>query len=183
MATTPLQALKKAQRQQQVGNFAQKASGVISGATAIVGQGLGMIQEGKNIQTSAPAQQLDSFGKPLYNLGDFQTQVSAIRPQGATGGELLSGTLQGAQAGMAFGPVGAGIGAAVGALSTALFGKRRKTLQERRKTLAQRNLQAAQRLYNTGIEQFNAKTSAQSLYNEQLDLAQQRMYNVYQALS
>jgi hypothetical protein len=167
-------------KQQQAMN---KGLSVVGGVTALAGQAAGMINQAKQINTTAPTPTLDSFGKPMYNLGNFQTQVSAIKPQGASGGELLSGALQGAQGGAAFGPIGAGVGAVVGTLTAAFAGRRRKTLQERRKTLAQNNLMSAQRMYNQGIEAFNQRQSAQSLYNDQYQMAEQRMNNVYQALS
>lgn len=176
MALTPDQLFK---RQQQMNQGMQ----VASGAAAILGQGMGMINEAKQIRTTAPTQLLDAFGKPMYNLGDFTSQVSAIKPQGAQGGELINGALQGAAAGAAFSPLGAGIGAVVGLASTALFGKRRKKLQKDRQGLAQNSLFNAQRLYNQSMESYNAQQAAQSLYRNQSEIGQGRINNVYQALS
>jgi hypothetical protein len=161
----------------------QRIGGIATGALALGGQFGGMINEAKQINTTAPTATLDSFGRPMYNLGNFSSQVSAIKPQGATGGEVLSAAMTGAQAGAAFGAPGALIGAGVGAIGSLFAGKRRKTLQERRKSLAQGNLMSAQRMYNQGMESFNQRQSAQSLYNEQLQMSEDRMNNVYQALS
>jgi len=123
MALTPTQLAK----QQRIMGQATQVAG---GAAALVGQGMGMIDQAKQIQTTAPSQVLDPWGKPVFNLGDFTSQVSAIKPQGATVGEVLTGTLQGASGGAAFGLPGAAIGAVVGASSSLLFGSRRKTLQK-----------------------------------------------------
>ncbi len=175
-ATTPDQLFKQ---QQAI----SRASGIVSGAAALGGQFSGMINSAKNINTTAPTAMVDSFGKPMYNIGNFQSQVSAIKPQSATGGEVLSGAMQGASAGSQFGFIGAGIGAVAGAIGTLFAGKRRKTLQQRRKSLAQSNLRDAQRMYNQGIEAFNMRQSAMSQYGQQQDLVDQRMNNVYEALS
>lgn len=176
MALTPDQLFK---RQQQMNMGLQAASG----ASALLGQGMGMINEAKQIRTTAPTQLLDAFGKPMYNLGDFTSQVSAIKPQGAQGGELLSGALQGAAGGAAFSPIGAGVGALVGLASTALFGRRRKTLQREKQRLANKSLFNAQRMYNQSMESYNAQQAAQSLYRNQSEISQGRINNVYQALS
>ena len=167
-------------RQQQTMN--QISSGV-SGAASLLGQGVGMIQEAKNINTTAPTPMYDSFGKPMYNLGNFATQVSAIKPQGATGGEVLSGAMQGASAGAAFGPIGAGVGALVGAGSNLLFGRRRKKLQRRKADQANLALRNAQRSYNQSMTDYNQRQAAQSLYMDTQAEVDQRMNNVYQALS
>lgn len=176
MANSPDQLFKQ---QQAI----SRASGIASGVAAIGGQMIGMVGEAKRINTVAPTPMLNSFGKPAYNLGNFHSQVSAIKPQGATGGELLSGAMSGAQAGATFGALGAGIGAVVGAIGTAFAGKRRKTLQQRRKALAQQNLMNAQRTYNQGIEAYNMQQAAQSQYLQDQEMVDQRMNNVYEALS
>jgi gas vesicle protein len=75
------------------------------------------------------------------------------------------------------------IGAAVGAIGSLFTGRRRKTLQQRKKTLAQDSLRSAQRMYNQGIESYNQRQSAQSLYDQQMQMSEDRMNNVYQALS
>ena len=154
-----------------------------AGISGILGQGMGMVQEAKNINTTAPTRVLDAFGKPIFNLGDFQSQVSAIKPQDATFGEKISAGVQGASAAASLGPVGALLGFGFGTLSAGLFGRRRRNLQRDKKTLAQSSLFNAQRMFNQGMESYNAKQSAQSLYNEQGSINQGRINNVYQALS
>lgn len=171
------------QRQQKLNGGLQAASGFAS----IIGQGVGMVQEAKNINTNAPGQQFDQFGRPVFNLGDFTQQVGSINPQGSKVGERLSGAAQGALAGAAIGgpaaPITALLGAGIGALSQTIFGRRRKRIQEKKKTLAQTSLFNAQRMFNSSMEDYNAQQSAQSLYNEQQYAYQNRVGNVYQALS
>lgn len=176
MALTPQQLYERQQT-------ANKVIGAASGAASLIGSGVGMINQAKNINTATPTQQLDQFGKPVYNLGDFTQQYNSIKPQGATAGEVGSGILQGASAGMAFGPWGAAIGGVVGGISQLAFGRRRKRIQEKKKTLAQTSLFNAQRMFNSSMENYNAQQSAQSLYNDQQYAYQNRIGNVYQALS
>jgi hypothetical protein len=167
-------------KQQQTMN---KISSAATGALALGGQFGSMVNEAKQINTVAPTPTTDSFGKPMYNLGNFQSQVSAIKPQGAQGGEVLSAAMTGASAGAAFGGIGAAVGAGVGAIGSLFAGRRRKTLQQRKKGLAETSLRSAQRMYNQGVESFNQRQSAQSLYDEQMQMTDNRMNNVYQALS
>lgn len=163
---------------------ANKVIGAASGAASLIGSGIGMINQSKNINTNTPTQQLDQFGKPVYNLGDFTQQYNSIKPQGATLGEVGSGMLQGAAAGVGFGGVpGAIIGGVVGGISQLAFGRRRKNIAKDKKSLAQKSLFNAQRMFNSSMENYNAQQSAQSLYNEQQYAYQNRVGNVYQALS
>lgn len=176
----PLSPEQLAKQQQTYGNILAG----LGGASQILGQGISMIQDAKSINTIAPTVQSDSFGRPMYNLGNFTTQVSAIKPQGSTGGELASSALSGAAAGTAIMPGwGTAIGAVVGFAANALFGRRRKRIQEQKRRTANMNLQAAMSRYNTLVDQFNSNQMAQSLYNERLMESQNRMSNVYQALS
>jgi hypothetical protein len=142
-----------------------------------------MIDEGDNINTTAPAQQTDQFGKPVYNLGNFLKETSSIDPSGASWEEVLSGAVKGVEAGASAGPWGALFGGVHGIWTTLAGGNERKNLQRIRKRQAMQNLQAAQRIYNQGIQSYNARQSAQSLYGSMLQQEQDRANNVYQALS
>jgi len=158
-------------------------SGAATAAASIVGDGLAGIQEAKNINTNAPTQQFDSFGRPMYNVGDFASQVASMNPSGASGFQIAGSTLKGAAVGAQFGgPIGAAIGGAVGGISTALFGARKKTLERRKKSLARGNLFAAQQNYNQQTSDYFARQSAQSLYNNQFN-SENRMSSVFNALS
>jgi len=176
MALTPQQLY---QRQQTLNASIQAASG----AASLIGSGIGMVNQSKNINTATPTQQLDQFGKPVYNLGDFTQQYNSIKPQGATAGEVGSGVLQGASAGAMFGVPGIIAGAAIGGISQLAFGRRRKNIAKDKKSLAQKSLFNAQRMFNSSMENYNAQQSAQSLYNDQQYAYQNRIGNVYQALS
>src|SRR6478736_5264639 len=145
---------------QQQKLMGQVSSGV-TGAAALAGQGIGMLNQAKNINTSIGPQQTDAYGRPMYGLGDFSQQADSINTKGATGGEIASGAVTGAQAGAAFGPIGAGVGAVVGAGSSLIFGKRRQTLSKRKKALAQGNLAFAQNQYNSSMQNFNDNQASQ----------------------
>lgn len=174
MAKTEAQLFK----QQQDMN---KGMAAAQGGAALFSQGTNMIAEAKSINTAAPVEMVDAFGKPVFNLGGFSSQVAAIKPKGASGGDIGSAAMTGAAAGAAFGAWGALIGGAVGALSATLFGRRKKKLMERKQRLAKGNLFAAQQSFNTQLNDYNSRQSAQSLYNETMNM-DARMNNVYNAL-
>lgn len=169
--------------QDQKQKQAQQVASIVQGAASLYGQHRAMVNEAKQINTTAPTVMIDSMGKPIFTLGQFTSDTFNIKPKGASGGELLSGTAQGAASGAVFGPLGAGIGAGVGFISTALSGGRRKRIQERRKSLAMKNLAAAQRMFNTSMEDYNNRLSAQSLYRDQQAQYDNRIGAVYNALS
>lgn len=172
MAYTPENYLKSQQKASQI-------SSVAGGVSSLFGQYMSMENEGKNINTTAPESQTDFLGRPVYNLGQFLLETSAIKPQGAKGGEVAGGALSGASAGAAFGPVGAGIGAGIGALTALIGGRRRKKLQQRKQRTAQANLFAAQQLYNKALEGFNITQTGKNMYNTNID-QQQRVQNLYE---
>lgn len=142
-----------------------------------------MIDQGDDLNIKAPAQQADPFGKPQYNLGQFLKETYAIKPSGATDEEIFGATMKGVEAGSSAGPWGALFGGVHGLWTSIAAGDQRKALQTRRKKQALANLASAQRMYNQGIQSYNARQSAQSLYSEMIDQSQQRLNNVYQALS
>jgi len=160
-----------------------KVLDVVQGAASLYEQHQMMVNGAKQINTTAPTVRIDSMGKPMFTLGQFTADTYSIKPRGASGNELLSGAVKGAAAGAAFGPWGAAIGGAVGGISAALSGGRRKTIQERRKSLAMTSLAAAQRMFNTSMEDYNSRMSAQSLYRDQQAQYDNRVGAVYNALS
>lgn len=153
------------------------------GGVNLLNSGLNMADQARSIRTKAPRLQYDQFGRPIFNLGQFANATGAIDPAGASWGELGANVMQGASAGSAFGPIGAGIGAGISAISTGLFGNRRKNLMERRKRLAMNSLRTAQRSYNQAMTSFNSQQAARSLYDDTQAMADQRINNVYGALS
>ena len=171
MAKTPDQLLKQQQTASQV-------SGVVSGVANLANQGINMVNSANSIQTNAPAQQMDAYGRPQYNLGNFQQDVNAIKPQGANAGEILSGAANGAMAGSAFGPWGTAIGGAVGAGSAAIFGRIRRDKMRSKQRIAQGNLFTAQQLYNRSVSGYNDQQSAMARYQDMTN-PDQRMNNLY----
>lgn len=150
----------------------QVAGGIGAGMTAAnIGlRGYDDIQAAKNINTNAPSMSLDVFGRPTYGaLNQFAVDTSAIDPTGAGGAEIAAGGLQGAQAGLAFGPWGALIGAGLGAGATYLLGRRKKKIEERRKSLATQNLLSAQIGFNTATNYFNSQQAAMGNYGTLMD--------------
>ncbi len=171
MAKTPDQLLKQQQAASQV-------SSVVGGLGNLANQGINMVNEAKKIQTNAPTQQFDAYGRPQFGLGNFEQSTEGIKPQGATGSEVLSGAANGAMAGAKFGPWGAAIGGVVGAGSSLLFGRRRKKLMQDKQRIAQGNLFAAQKLCNTSMEGYNQQQASNSQYQDLLN-TDQRMNNLY----
>src|SRR5690606_41500564 len=92
------------------------------GALMLASQGIGMANETLGLR-DAPAQQYTPGVRPMYGLGQSYNEASGARPQGATGGEILSGIGQGASIGTSIVP---GIGTAVGTvlveLTTMIWG-------------------------------------------------------------
>ena len=119
---------------------AAKAGGAGSAAAgqAALGQGLGVATGALGLITSG----IGHLKTDVYKTADFsnagsldslQSQAGAYIPEKArtenAGGAAVSGALQGAQAGMAFGPWGAAVGGVVGGatgLITTLFGNKKK---------------------------------------------------------
>jgi len=157
---------------------ASQASAVVGGVSNLLSQGLGMVNSANSIQTNAPDAQIDTAGKPIFNLGEAQQNTAAINPQGASGSEVASGALSGASAGAAFGPWGAAIGGVFGGASALIFGKKRKNRANGKKQLAEGNLFTAQKLYNQGIMNYNTAQSSQAAYRDSVN-TDQRMNNLY----
>lgn len=164
------------QNQKTIGNGFQ----AIGGGVGLASQWSSMANEADSINTSAPEQQLDYFGKPQYNLGEATINAININPQGAGADEILSGAAQGAAAGSAFGAPGAIIGGAIGAIGSAIFGGARKSEMEKKKQKAINSLRFAQAQYNKAQDQFNIQNSGMQMYNQMNDLYS-REANIYKA--
>lgn len=162
------------QNQQSIG----KGLSALSGSVSLFSQFDSMANEARGIRTDAPAQTTDYYGRPEYNLNEATQNAVSIDPQGASGGEVLSGVAQGASAGAAFGPVGAGIGAAVGAIGSLFAGGARKREMEEKKRKAINSLRFAQMQYGKAQDQFNIQNSGMNMYNKLNDMSQ-RENNLY----
>lgn len=77
------------------------------------------------------AQGLMNVGQDIFGKSNIETDGS-VRPEGvqSVGGSTLGGAMKGAQAGMAFGPLGAGIGGVVGAIGGLFAGKKNKKAEQ-----------------------------------------------------
>lgn len=135
------------------------------------------------INTTAPSEMVDASGRPVYNVGQFAADTQAIDPQGATGGEILSGAGQGAAIGGAIVPgLGHAIGAVGGALVNVFGGARRKRKMREKKRARARNLSAKQGRYNRQMQSYNSERLAQESYQKGLDNTN-RLYNIYNTIT
>jgi len=155
---------------------------VAGGVASAVGLGVNAYAQAtrnKNINTAAPASQVDSSGKPTYNLGSFAQQAGSINTN-INAGNILNSTAQGAVAGSAIPVIGTAVGAIGGfaiGLGSELFAS---DSAKRKKRLAQQSLFAAQRAYNSSISQYNNMLSGEQQYND-LQNPDARLYNLYKS--
>lgn len=171
MALTPEALLKQQQ-------FYGKLANGIAGAGSLFGQAETIANQGRGLATNAPTQQVDAYGRPIFNLGGLQQTVDT-KSQGPTFGEALSGGLTGAASGASIGgPVGAAIGFGIGTLSNLFAGGARKRATDKNRSIALANLQNAQNMYNSSMSMFNNKQLGQGIYNDAQDTAQ-RMQNLF----
>lgn len=160
--------------------FTGQVTAVTGGATNLLGQGMSLANRYNWMQTKAPAEQLDAYGNPLYNLGGLNAQLD-VTPRGARAGDVLSGAASGAAAGSAFGLPGTIIGTGVGAISSLISGAIGKKRGEKRKELAAQNLAAAQRTYSLDKNFANNKQLGMGDY-ERLNNNYARLQNLYDVM-
>jgi hypothetical protein len=155
------------------------AANAIGGAAALVGGAIGQANQQLGINTQMAPMQTDQFSKPVYTGGGLSNQISAAKPQGATGGEVLSGVGTGASVGTSILPGwGTLIGAAVGAGASLIGGGVRKKRQRRERSRAQGKLNQAQSQYNAADIGYRNRQAAQEDYLQKQDESS-RMYNLY----
>lgn len=152
-------------------------SSLVSGGLGLAGTYMGIANQGLGL-TAPPDLQRSATGEPIYNLGSSFNQAALSQPQGASGGEILSGAGQGAAAGSAFGPIGTGVGAVVGGLTSVLGGNRRKRKQRAERRQAMAKIRLGQQDYNKASESFNTSRAALSDYRQRQDISDQ-IYNLY----
>src|SRR5690606_8014596 len=105
----------------------------------LIGNAVGMANQGSGLERSAPQMQTSATGEPIYS-GAYYNQASNFKPQGATGGEVLGMAGQGAAAGTAIMPgIGTLIGGVVGAIGGLIGGGARRRKQKREKDRAMRS--------------------------------------------
>lgn len=121
-------------------------------ATGIAGLGLNayaMANQGRRLNQGIAPSQYDLNSAPSYTGGNAQYEASTAKSQGATGGEVLGGTSQGAAAGTAILPgIGTAVGAVVGAASSLIGGAARADRQRKEREAALRRVAGAQLQYN-----------------------------------
>ena len=156
--------------------------GYLQAGSAVLQLGLdayGMANQGLNLDTQIDSQ-VDPYGRPTYNAGGLQSQASSAKPQGATFGEVGSGTLKGASAGLTIGgPVGAAIGAGVGGISAGIGGTIRRNRQRREKNKALAKVSAAQKEYNAADVSYRNQNNLMEDY-QQMSNPNRRIRNLYQ---
>lgn len=151
--------------------LANGIAGGIGGIAGLYGNYEGLSHQADSIQTQAPPQQIDAYGRPQYNLGGLDAAANAnYKPsQSQEVGERLSGVATGAAAGAPLGPLGMLGGALIGGIST-LFGqkKRRKKIAQRQ-ALAKSNLESAQKSYGTMVNNYQTKQLAMGDYYNKMN--------------
>jgi hypothetical protein len=152
----------------------------ILGGIGLAGNFIGMANQGLGLNTNIEPMRTDSSMAPTYNAGELWNDASSVKPQGASGGELLNGVGQGASAGAAFGPLGAVIGGAAGGIGTAIAGDYRKRKQQREKNSAMRQVQSAQQNFNQADVDFRNQRNQMEDYNQRMD-SSNRLYNLYRS--
>ena len=129
-------------------NYGNIANGVIGGI-GLLGNAYGMSRQRFNFNTNVAPSQTDSTMAPSYTGGELASEINGAHPQGATGGEVLSGAAEGAAAGAEVGgPAGAVVGGVVGAASSLIGGESRADAQRRELEQARQRLRAIQNQYN-----------------------------------
>ena len=138
------------------------------GALSLASQGIGMANETLGLR-DAPAQQYTPGVRPMYGLGQSYNEASGARPQGATGGEILSGIGQGASIGTSIVPgIGTAVGAVLGGLTSLIGGGIRKRRQQRERSRALRRLGAQQADYNQASSAYAQRQNMLEDYYDSL---------------
>lgn len=150
----------------------------VGGAIQVAGNAVGMANQRLNLNTQmAPIQQDPNFA-PVYTGGALYNQAAGSNPQGASGGEVLSGVATGAAAGAALGPIGAVAGAAIGGIASAIGGGIRRSRQMREKRRALNQARANQQQFNAADQAFRQRSAIMEDYYQQ---GNNRLYNLYRS--
>jgi hypothetical protein len=157
-----------------------KATQAFTGGVGMVTNAMGMGQQGFGFNTNLTPSQSDPYSAPTYTGGTLAFQIAGARPQGATFGEALNSTAQGAMAGSTFGPVGTAVGAAVGLGSSLIGGRARKRRQKRELEQAQRVLRSNQNQYNQAEVGYRNQMNQREDYLERTNM-ESGLYNYYKS--
>ena len=155
--------------------------GAVTGGLATIGMGVGIANEGKNIDTSVAGAQTSATGAPVYNLGGDVQRLGDLKPEGASFGQVLSAAGSGASAGSALAPgIGTAIGAIGGALTSLIGGRIKKRRMQEAKDKLAKNVARGQADYNEADQQFDQAQIRKQEFNKRRNLTN-RLYNLYGA--
>ena len=155
--------------------------GAVTGGLATIGMGVGIANEGKNIDTSVAGAQTSATGAPVYNLGGDVQRLGDLNPKGASFGQVLSAAGSGASAGSALAPgIGTAIGAIGGALTSLIGGRIKKRRMQEAKDKLAKNVARGQADYNEADQQFDQAQIRKQEFNKRRNLTN-RLYNLYGA--
>lgn len=152
-----------------------RAIGVAQGGLGLLNNFLSMNNQSLNLP-SVPTQSFSPYERPTYNLGQSYNMTSVSKPQGASGGEILSGVGQGASAGASFGLPGMAIGGVLGGLTSLIGGAFRKDKQQEEKRKQEDRLVAGQKSFNTATDNF---IKGQNLREDYIDQTTRYQNNLY----
>lgn len=184
--TNTLQSIDK-----PVGKFGSNLQGGSTMAPATpdyLSAATGALQLGSNIYGIAsrkfdignPAAPVYQEGMdPSYQSGEYFNKAYSLTPKGASAGDILSSTAQGAMTGAKAGGVpGAIIGGAVGLIGSIGGGEIARARQRRQKQKALKSATAQQQQFNTMQEQYDQSQAAREEYTRRAD-PYRRMMNLY----
>ena len=144
---------------------------------------------GQDLNLGTPAPQYFAEGiDPSYQGGEYYSRASMIKPQGATGSEILSTAGKAAATGASIGTmvggplgtlIGGGIGAVVGGIGAGIGGGIRRRRQRREKTNALELGKAQQQEFNTAQDAFNQQQAGLASYQQRAN-PYRRLQNLYQ---
>lgn len=159
-------------------------AGIVSaglGAAQLVGNAVGMANQSLNLDQQIAPPMYDQSMKPVYTGGAAYNQAANARPQGATGGEVLSGVGTGASIGSSILPGwGTAIGAVAGGAISLIGGGARKNRQRRERNRALARARASQQQFNSADQQFRDQQARQLDYYD-ANNSDARLYNLFKA--
>lgn len=148
-------------------------TGASAGAlvNGVFGIGTTLANATSSIPQVASAQEsskTDMFGTPQYNLGNLQSNITAIERSDPSSGLVGSTAIQGAAAGASFGVPGVLIGGAVGALAGLVGADSAEDEKRKRLEEAHNRLASAQKNFNAQNEQANRNRLAYEQYMQMI---------------
>ena len=174
------------------GKYAQ--TGVAAGGVAAsqIAQQEAIVNQANAVQGGMPGQQLDAYGRPIYNLSGLTYAANNnFKPSHAADTkERFKNTLSGAQEGAAAGSSAGPWGMAIGGITGSIFGgfgthaaqKHRNKIIDRKQAIARANLKMAQNNYGSLVQNYNNKQMGQEDY-QRISGNQNRLQNLWEVQS